>query len=166
MASKARAADDSVADQHAEAHHEPHVISIPVLLGTFGALILLTIATVGATAIDLGGTGNLVVALLIAAVKAILVALIFMHLWFDQKYNVMIFFGSIIFVVLFVSFTTIDVSRYQENVEAADADAIAAEAAEAAEAPPEGTAVPTAAPLDEGVRLPRDDGPRAAPTSH
>jgi cytochrome c oxidase subunit IV len=165
MASKAHA-DDPVIEQHDHAHHEPHVISIPVLIGTFAALIALTILTVGATAIDLGGAGNLVVALVVAAIKAILVALIFMHLWFDQKYNAMVFGGSLIFVFLFVAFTTIDASRYQDDIRAIDDEKAQQEVV--AEKPPPATtatAAPTA-PRDESVRLPSDDRPRTAPTAH
>lgn len=186
MASKAppTSAYRSAKDQHAHAHDEPHVISIPVLVGTFMALLALTGITVGATAIDLGATGNLFVALAIAAVKAILVALIFMHLWFDQKYNVMIFFGSIVFVILFVSITMLDVEAYQPDIRAVDEDTqdleqppLPTDAAgmtptqttpTAAGAPagvPAGA--PAGAPGGDSIRLPEGgEGPRTAPTAH
>ena len=175
MASKAqRTVADPVEHQEAHGHDEPHVIGIPMLVGTFLALIVLTVITVGATSFDLGGTGNLVIALVIAGIKAILVAMIFMHLWFDQKYNVMVFFGSLIFVILFVSITFIDVSRYQSDIRAVDAETmdleqppIPADAAGATPTEPTATAEPAApAPaIEEGVRLP-PEGPRTAPTAH
>lgn len=163
MASNAETAEDPVLEQHAQAHHEPHVISIPVLLGTFAALIVLTVITVGATAVDLGPTGNLAVALIIAAMKATLVALIFMHLWFDQKYNVMVFCGALLFVFLFVSITFIDVSHYQSSIRAVDIETPADVVAE-----PAPTAVPTvpASPPAGPIRVPEGGGPRTAPTAH
>jgi cytochrome c oxidase subunit IV len=174
MASKAARTAPSADHGHdGHGHDEPHVISIPVLIGTFVALMVLTGITVGATSFDLGGTGNLIVALAIAAVKAILVALIFMHLWFDQKYNVMVFFGSILFVVLFVSVTFIDVSRYQPDIRQVDEDTMTLEekpmpADAVGVAPIEGapTAAPVPAPQGEGLVLPPSDGPRTAPTAH
>ncbi len=61
-----------------------HVAPLKALFGTFGALIVLTIATVGVTYVDLGPL-NLWLALGIAVVKGALVALFFMHLWWDRN---------------------------------------------------------------------------------
>jgi len=98
-------------EAHAEEHHDHHIMSPKVLIGTWLALMALTGLTVAAIKVDLGAQANLIVAMAIAAAKAMLVCLIFMHLWFDQKYNVMVFFGSVIFVVLFISITFIDTKR-------------------------------------------------------
>jgi len=64
---------------HLEGEFEPHVGSLPIYLAVYVALLVLLGATVGAAYIDLGPWG-VVLAFLIAAVKAALVALFFMHL--------------------------------------------------------------------------------------
>ena len=59
-----------------------HDISAEVrrYLGVFGALLVLTLITVGASYLQLGGGTTVAVALAIAAAKAALVAAFFMHL--------------------------------------------------------------------------------------
>ena len=61
-----------------------HVVSIRAYLLIYAALLILLLATVGADLVNLG-TGNTVVALLIAALKAVLVAAFFMHLKFSNR---------------------------------------------------------------------------------
>jgi cytochrome c oxidase subunit 4 len=63
------------------------------------ALAVLTGVTVAAGRIELG-TGNVVAALLIACVKASLVALLFMHLFRSAGVNRLVFAISLVFVVL------------------------------------------------------------------
>lgn len=93
-----------------------HVISVPVLLAVFAALIVLTAATVAATRIDLG-VWNLWIALGIATVKAALVALYFMHLRYDHPLNALIFVTALVFLALFLSLTLLDVVRSQPATE-------------------------------------------------
>ena len=93
-----------------------HVIPVPVLLGVFFALILLTIATVAATWIDLGGW-NVAVAVAIATVKATLVALYFMHLRYDAPLHGLMLLISLAFVALFILVTLLDTLQYQPDVE-------------------------------------------------
>lgn len=93
-----------------------HVIPVPVLLGVFFALILLTIATVAATWIDLGGW-NVAVAMAIATVKATLVALYFMHLRYDAPLHGLMLLISLAFVALFILVALLDTLQYQPDVE-------------------------------------------------
>ncbi len=51
----------------------------------FGALMVLTAATVGVYYINLGHAGGIIVAMAIASCKATLVALYFMHLKFEIR---------------------------------------------------------------------------------
>jgi len=81
---------------------------MPVYLKTFGALVILTITTVGVSRINLGHTVNLVIAIFIATVKAVTVAAMFMHLYSDHKFHTAIFASSIVFLLVFVSFTMFD----------------------------------------------------------
>lgn len=89
----------------AESHH--HSIPIRTLAGVFGALIVLTIVTVVASQINLGVL-NVPMALAIAGGKAILVALIFMALKYDNRVNTMILTLGVVFAVVFLALTLTD----------------------------------------------------------
>ncbi len=98
-------------DHHGHApkrDHTPHVTPLPVYLKTFGALMVLTIITVAVSRIDLGTTVNLVIALAIATVKATIVGAMFMHLYADHKFHTVIFASSVVFLGIFIIFTSFD----------------------------------------------------------
>jgi cytochrome c oxidase subunit 4 len=61
-----------------------HIMSVKTNLLVFAGLIVLLIATVAAAQFDLG-VFNLVIALLIAAAKALLIILYFMHVRFSSR---------------------------------------------------------------------------------
>ncbi len=78
-----------MADQHVEKHVRQY-------LTVFAALLVLTVVTVLASRIDLGITGGVILALIIAGVKGTLVAGVFMHLFSDKRkmiYVVLIYTG-------------------------------------------------------------------------
>ena len=85
----------------------PHILPLRIYLGVAGALLVLTAITIFAAQADFG-SWNLVVALLIAAAKAILVALFFMHLKYDNRIYSVIFVGAILFLGIFITFTMFD----------------------------------------------------------
>lgn len=85
----------------------PHILPLRIYLGVAGALLALTAITVFVAQADFG-SWNLVVALLIAATKAILVALFFMHLKYDNRIYSVIFVGAILFLGIFITFTMFD----------------------------------------------------------
>ncbi|MCX6588008.1 MAG: cytochrome C oxidase subunit IV family protein [Acidobacteria bacterium] len=90
-----------------QAHHTSHS-PLPYLL-TLIALLILTGVTVGAAYVDFGSsTVNIIIAMLIATVKASLVALIFMHLRHDKALNSIIFVSSLIFLGILLGFCMID----------------------------------------------------------
>ena len=76
---------------------------------TLVALLILTAITVGASYINFG-SGNIVIALAIATVKAIIVGLIFMHLLHDKPVNAIIAVAGFLFLGIFLMFDFIDVS--------------------------------------------------------
>ena len=98
-------------------HHDglSHVASVKVLLGTGSALLMLTIVTVLATKIDFGANINLAIAMLIAVTKATLVILFFMHLKYDKLFHTVVFVSAILAACLFVGFTLMDSSQYQQT---------------------------------------------------
>ena len=101
---------DADAHAHAGGHgkdHVPHVLPLSTYLKTWGALLVLTAVTVGASYVNFGAA-NLWIALLIASVKAATVALVFMHLYWDHKFHSVIFGVALIFLSIFIIFTLFD----------------------------------------------------------
>ena len=106
-------------DAHAEGHARVgHVVSLRLLFGVWGALVVLTIVTVAVTYIpsELLGPFTLWVALFIAGVKAALVALYFMHLRWDRPLNGIVMGIAIAFVILFVGGALTDTVEYQGDM--------------------------------------------------
>ena len=103
-------------EHHADDHHGiSHVASVKVLVGTGGALLVLTLITVLATKIDFGANINLGIAMAIAVLKASLVVLFFMHLKYDKLFHSVIFVSAILAAALFVGFTLMDTNQYQQT---------------------------------------------------
>ncbi len=89
------------------ADHVPHVLPLSTYLKTGGALFVLTAITVAASYVDFG-SANLWIALLIASIKATIVAAIFMHLLYDQKFNAVVFVIGLLFMGVFIALTMFD----------------------------------------------------------
>ena len=96
------------------AHHEQvgHVVPLRLLVTVLVALLVLTVVTVAVTKVDLGKF-NLVIAMVIAALKGSLVLLYFMHLRWDRPFNAVVFVSSLAFVALFIILALLDTSEYQ-----------------------------------------------------
>jgi cytochrome c oxidase subunit IV len=89
---------------HAEAHgHGGTALYTKTLI----ALLILTVLTVVAAGIDFG-SGNVVIALTIATIKASLVALFFMHLRYDKPVNAIIAMAGFLFLGIFLMFCLLD----------------------------------------------------------
>jgi len=108
----------SVAQAHNSAnmhkHGHVHIVSPKLLLGVYGALLVLTIITVGVADIDLG-SANLIVALAVAFVKASVVALYFMHLRWDSPFNAIALIAAFFFVAIFIGISMLDSHEYKPN---------------------------------------------------
>lgn len=104
---------------HADKHDGiSHVMPPVVLIGTFLALVGLTILTVASSYFPLGNI-ELFVAMGIATVKATLVAVYFMHLRHDKPLNGLLLLFSLAFVALFICLTLVDTESYQPEIQAA-----------------------------------------------
>jgi cytochrome c oxidase subunit IV len=92
--------------------HTEHAINTKAetakYLATLIVLLILTAITVGASYINFG-SGNVVIALAIATVKAIIVGLIFMHLLHDKPVNAVIAVAGFLFLGIFLMFDFLDV---------------------------------------------------------
>jgi cytochrome c oxidase subunit IV len=104
--------------QHSPAHDDAHddgavhvhISSSRFYIGIFAALIALTIATVKVSYYDFG-SANIVIAMLIATMKASLVAAFFMHLRHDQLFNTLAFLGAFLFLGIFILLTSDDMNK-------------------------------------------------------
>ena len=103
----------STHDHHAGVGNQPivgHLVSMSTLVWTTLALLFLTVLTVAVRYVDVGEF-NIVIAIGIAVLKATLVALFFMHLWWDRPFNQIVFVACIAFVVLLIALTVIDTKQ-------------------------------------------------------
>ncbi|MEQ1946767.1 MAG: cytochrome C oxidase subunit IV family protein [Bryobacteraceae bacterium] len=82
---------------------------------TLLTLLFLTIVTVGASYIDFG-SGNIVIALVIATMKASVVALFFMHLLHDKPVNSVIAVSGFLFLGLFLTFVLLDLGYRKDSI--------------------------------------------------
>jgi cytochrome c oxidase subunit IV len=100
---------------HSEDGHDfAHPMPIPMLLGVFFTLTILTIVTVGQASFDFG-SWDVAIVMGIATIKAGLVMAFFMHMAFDKPFNIIVFLSSFVFVALFVIFTLSDSQMNAES---------------------------------------------------
>jgi cytochrome c oxidase subunit IV len=88
-------------------HSTAHGPSLGIYFAIFIALLGLTGVTVWVAFIDLGLL-NTIAALSIAGVKAILVALFFMHLRYSRRLTWLVAAGGIFWLALLIAFTLSD----------------------------------------------------------
>ncbi len=94
-----------------------HVHPLSLYIKVFCALIFFTLLTVAVAEVHLGAW-NFFVAVAIATIKATLVALFFMHLKDDDRFNALIFVGSLVFMGVFFVYTMNDTNHRGEWDEA------------------------------------------------
>lgn len=84
-----------------------HIVPVRTYVGVFLALMVLTVITVAVAFVDLGPLNN-VVMLGIAALKASLVALIFMHVKYATRMIPVVAVGSVFFLIILFAITMSD----------------------------------------------------------
>jgi len=104
-------------------HHEDqigHIVPVKFLVFICAILLFLTAVTVWVSRYDFAEINiaelGIIVAMLVATVKATIVGLYFMHLRWDRPIIGFIFVGSILLVVLFVGMAITDSSEYQRDI--------------------------------------------------
>jgi cytochrome c oxidase subunit 4 len=85
----------------------PHITPTRTYAGILGALMVLTVLTVAVSYVPLG-QWSLIVAILIATMKAALVVMYFMHMKYETKFNIIVFLGSVVFLGIFMAYTLND----------------------------------------------------------
>lgn len=84
-----------------------HVVGRKIYFLVFGALMVLTLTTVGVATIDLGPM-NIVAALVIAAVKATLVIMFFMHVRYSKPLIRLVVFAAVLWLAMLIGLTLTD----------------------------------------------------------
>lgn len=92
---------------HDISHELGHVVPFSVYRNIFIALIVLTVITVAISRVDFGAM-NIVIAMLVASVKAMLVALFFMHLKYEKPLTWMFALFPIILLALLIGGVFLD----------------------------------------------------------
>lgn len=93
-----------------EEHH--HVTPLWLLTAVIVALLTLTAVTVAVAM----ATPSLFLAMTIATLKAALVCLFFMHLYWDKPFNSIVLLLSIGGLALFLWFAVLDTGQYQHTI--------------------------------------------------
>ena len=97
-----------MSDAHASTgEHKPHVLPLRIYVAVAASLMILTVITVWVSYLDFG-IFNIIVAMGVATIKAGLVVLFFMHLKYDEKFNAIVFVGSLAFLAVFFVLTLAD----------------------------------------------------------
>ena len=97
-----------------------HIVPIKFLVFICCLLLFLTAVTVWIsrydfTEINIAEMG-IIMALLVATVKATFVGLYFMHLRWDRPFLGFVFVGALLFVVLFIGMALTDTMEYQPDI--------------------------------------------------
>ena len=95
---------------------QAHVISRSNMIGVLVGLLVLTVATVAGTYIDMGSTVNVWLAFSIAVAQASLVALYFMRLRWDSSFNGVILVTAMFFMALFIGIAVLDTKEYHSSL--------------------------------------------------
>ncbi len=107
-----------MADQNHEHDHDhsgfAHPVPVKLLLAVFVSLVFLTILTIKVNDLPLGKL-DIWAALIIATIKASLVCLFFMHMFWEKGINLIAFFSSFLFVTLFIGLTLMDTNAYRDS---------------------------------------------------
>ena len=85
-----------------------HIVTKKQYSYVFGALLLLTFVTTSVGMMDLGRL-NVIVALVIAVIKALLVVLFFMHIYWSTKLNKLVVVAGVAWLALLLWLTITDV---------------------------------------------------------
>jgi cytochrome c oxidase subunit 4 len=85
-----------------------HIVTKKQYALIFAILMLLTLATTVIGMIDLGRL-NVVVALVIATIKALLVVLFFMHIYWSSKLNKLVVVSGVVWLALLLWLTLTDI---------------------------------------------------------
>lgn len=93
---------------HSEGHSHHFIVPVRYYVGALVALLILTFITVLVAQFNFGSY-NLIIAMLVAVIKAGVVISIFMGMKWDHGFNRVAFLGSLVFLFIFFLFVFSDV---------------------------------------------------------
>jgi cytochrome c oxidase subunit 4 len=113
---------DNPADERVHVHVHPVSFYVKIFLALAG----LTIFTVASSRLDIdgfvspgtvrgAGIFNFILAMIVASVKASLVVTFFMHLKDDNRFNALVFVGSVLFAGVFLAYTLNDTNHRNDG---------------------------------------------------
>jgi cytochrome c oxidase subunit 4 len=85
-----------------------HVIPPRLYLAVYAALILLTLATLAIASLNLPEQAHLWVGLAIATLKAVLVVLFFMHVWYSTRLTWVVALSGLLWLAILLAYTLTD----------------------------------------------------------
>lgn len=85
-----------------------HILPFKTMVNTAVALLVLTALTVGVYYIDFPDPLNTVIALGIATIKAALVCMFFMGLYWDTKFNTLVLLSAVLFFLIMIGIILLD----------------------------------------------------------
>lgn len=113
-------------DEHG--HGVGHVVSPKILIANGLALLVLTAITVAVAKLDFAQHNvyemDIIIAMAVAVVKASLVCLFFMHLYWDRPFNAFVLVASLAFVALFIVLALTDTFEYAPTLIPGDGVAV------------------------------------------
>jgi len=152
---------------HASHSTQHHITPLKTYYAVFGALIVLTGLTYAVSFAGFPPVQSVIIAMVVAMTKASLVALWFMHLKYDTKFNIFVFVSALWFMAVFFVFTMFDLGSRGRVLEDTDNFALrkdlAAAAAPAADAAAPAAAAPAADAAAPAAAAPAADA--AAPAA-
>lgn len=86
-----------------------HISTDKTLLTVGGALFVLTLLTAGIHFLYLPQPWSIIAAMVVAISKGLLVLLVFMNLYWDKKFNGLVFAFSFLFLALLVGYSLLDI---------------------------------------------------------
>jgi cytochrome c oxidase subunit 4 len=111
----AHAASNTASHNEVEVHNTHHVIPVSVYLRVFTALMVLFVLTVAAALVDFHhligpqfGWLNIVIAMIIAVIKAVIIVLYFMHVRYSSRLTQVIAISAFLWLGILFLFTLTD----------------------------------------------------------
>lgn len=121
-----------------------HIVSLPMLFAVWVVLCGMALASTAIATVNIGSL-NVLVEMVIASVMAIVAALYFMHLRYDNPFNIAAMLLTVIFITLFISFSLTDTTDYRSELIPGYAPAMQKAATPAATATAKAAPAPAAA---------------------
>jgi cytochrome c oxidase subunit 4 len=100
-----------------------HIVSVPTLIAVWVALCAAAVLNLLLNSVAMGGS-HVLVEMVIASLMATVSALYFMHLRYDNLFNMVVMILAFLFVTLFISWSSVDVINYRHQLNSGEAQSM------------------------------------------